>query len=337
MAKRKYKKKKKLALNWFYIVSASLLMSFCILVTMNEKIGLNIPFLPSWQELNEMVASYGSDSPPKVHMTAEGDLQVHILDVGQADSILIIAPDKTVLIDAGENDMGDDIYKYLTAQGVKKIDILIGSHPHSDHIGGMDYIINSIPVDKIIMPKIPDEIVPTTRTYTDVLTAVLENKLQVTPATPGKTYDLGGGAVLTLLAPRAEYGDLNNMSVVSRLDFGDASFMFTGDSSKEAEQDILRSGLDLDVDVLSVAHHGSNSSSTQAYLEALSPKLSTISVGADNSYGHPHKDVMKRLEPFGTVYRTDVLGTIILTTDGTEIKVLSEKNPEANQTIDAAA
>lgn len=338
MAKGKRRRKNYKKISWVQIVAVSVLFSCAVLISINEYTGGKLNFIPTWDELTELAASYGKGDEPVVKKPtkAEGEIQVHILDVGQADSILIKTDDKTVLIDAGENENAVDVYKYLMAHDVEKIDILIGSHPHSDHIGGLDYIIEKLPVDTIIMPKIPDEIVPTTKTYTDVLTIILEQGKKITQPIVNKTYDLGGGASLTLLAPNAEYSDLNNMSIVSRLDFGEASFLFTGDSSKEAENDIMRLGLDVDVDILSVAHHGSNSSSTDTYLEKIAPMLSVISVGIDNSYGHPHKEVIKRLSAYGEIYQTSVMGDIIFTTDGKTINITTEKISDANIILNAA-
>lgn len=252
-------------------------------------------------------------------------IEVHFLDVGQAESILIKAPDAHVLIDAGENHQGEDVLRYLAQQGVRDLDYVIGTHPHSDHIGGLDTVIKGIDVHTVIMPEIPEAIVPTTRTYTDVLLAVEEAGLQVTPASPGTIYDLGDGAQLEILGPIAEYTDLNNMSVVARLQYGKTSFLFTGDACVGAENDLLQAGRTLQSDVLSVGHHGSNTSTSEAWLQAVAPQMGVISCGMDNSYGHPHREVMERFKLFQIrVLRTDLQGTVVIVSNGEQLTVTTE-------------
>ncbi len=255
-----------------------------------------------------------------------GSLQVHILDVGQADSILIKGPEKNVLIDAGEQKNAEEIYSYLSEQGAQQLDILIASHPHADHIGGMTHIVQQAQVGRIIMSELKDSVVPTTRVYTNLLTAIADKGLKITKAKPGSEYDLGGGAVLTILGPTAFYDDLNNSSVVCRLDYGATSFLFSGDIEKQAEADILASGANLKVDVFCAPHHGSSSSTTQPYLDAAAPQMATISLGLDNSYGHPHKEVLERLGAREIpIYRTDLNGAIVITSDGSTLTVATQK------------
>ena len=249
----------------------------------------------------------------------DGAVQVHIQDMGQADSILILAPDATVLIDAGENDQGDQVLRYLAAQGITSIDLLIATHPHSDHIGGMDTVINGIEVGRILMPALPDALIPTTKTYTDLLIAIDRNDVHLQIAEPGQTFDLGDGALLTILGPQGSPRNLNDLSIVSRLDYGTVSFLFTGDIESAAEAALLASGVPLQATILDVPHHGSRTSSTPEFIGAVAPALATISCGLDNSYGHPHRETLEILaEAAAHIARTDRSSHLVIVTDGKE-------------------
>lgn len=244
-------------------------------------------------------------------------LKVHFIDVGQADSILIQTPDgKSMLIDAGNNADGQAVVSYLKGQGVSKIDILVGTHPHEDHIGGMDNVINSFEIGQIYMPKVSH----TTKTYEDVLTAISRKGLKITSPTPGSTFSLGE-VRFTILAPNSStYEDMNDYSIVLKMEYGNTSFLFTGDAEQVSENEIIAKGYNLKADVLKVGHHGSSSSTSQAFLDKVSPKYAVIMVGSDNNYGHPHKETMDKLEAKGIpVYRTDENGTIVATSDGNNI------------------
>lgn len=266
-------------------------------------------------------------SNPGAPISTSGELvSVHFLNVGQSESILIVAPEKTVLIDAGENDSGAYILDYFKQVGTEKLDLAIGTHPHADHIGGMDDVINHIPVGEYWMSEIPDAIVPTTKTFTDLLDALENNAVTTRFAAPGDHYDLGGGAVLTVLGPVRAYADLNNISLVCRLQVDGISFLFTGDMEKDAEKDLLAENIHLKSDVLSIGHHGSNTSSTKEFLSAVSPSVAVISCGLGNRYGHPHEKVLERLgNTSAALYRTDLHGWVVVSTDGREIEITTEK------------
>lgn len=255
-----------------------------------------------------------------VVQAAPQKLTIHYLDVGQADSILIQSPEgKTMLIDAGNKDDSDTIQAYLDKLKVKKIDILLATHPHEDHIGGMAAIVKSYPIGKIYMPKA----VTTTAAYKYLLTAIKAKGLKVTTATSGASISLDNTIELAMLAPNsAEYEDLNNYSAVVKLTYSKTSFLFTGDAEDVSEAEMLKKKYDLKADVLKLGHHGSESSTTPDFLKAVSPKYAIISVGKDNDYGHPHKDTLDRLvKAKVNIYRTDLLGTIIVTSDGKTITV----------------
>lgn len=250
---------------------------------------------------------------------ANGQLKVHFIDVGQADSILVqVQGGRTMLVDAGNNGDGNLVVNYLKSQGVTNIDILIGSHPHEDHIGGLDTVINGLGVGSIYMPKVNN----TTKTFEDVLTAVKNKGLKVTTAAAGVQLDMGPGVKAEIFAPNGDkYEDLNDWSAVIKLTYGNTSFLLTGDAEAGSEKEMLGKGYNLKADVLKVGHHGSASSTSVDFLTKVNPKYAVISVGKDNDYGHPHKPTMQNLQARGIpVYRTDQNGTIVATSDGNSIK-----------------
>ncbi|WP_290441632.1 ComEC/Rec2 family competence protein [Clostridium estertheticum] len=221
-----------------------------------------------------------------------------------------------MLIDAGNNEDSSSVKNYISNQGITKLDYVIGTHPHEDHIGGMDYIINSFKIGKIYMPKATAN----TKTFRDVVSAIKGKGLKVMAPVVGQTFKVGN-ATATILAPNSSgYEDLNNFSIVIRLTFGSNSFMFDGDVVDVSENEMLSKGLNISADVLKVGHHGSSSSTTQAFLNKVNPKYAVISCGKNNSYGHPHKSTMNKLKSKGIkVYRTDENGTIVATSDGNNI------------------
>ena len=250
----------------------------------------------------------------------QGKLLVHFLDVGQADCILIQEPGgKAMLIDAGNNADSEFVIDYLEKRQIEKLEYVIGTHPHEDHIGSLDSVIYAFDIGKVFMPKKTN----TTKTFEDVLQAISDKGLQITAPEVGDTYRLGE-AYWTILAPNKDYKEINNSSIVIRLVYGETSFMFTGDAEELSELDILDNSIpfidDLKSDVLKVGHHGSSTSTSDPFLEAVSPEYAVISVGKDNSYGHPHKEILEKLSKEGIeVLRTDERGSIIASSDGKTI------------------
>ena len=247
--------------------------------------------------------------------TGDG-IKIHFIDVDQGDSILIQSGEETLLIDAGENNMGDRVVSYLNSLGITTLNYVIGTHPHSDHIGGLDVVINEFQVEKVILPAVGHS----TKTYEDVLTAISNQGLKITKPVVGTEYNVGD-ATFQIIAPNSEeYNDLNDYSVGIRLVYGNTSYVFAGDADAISEEEMCNNGLDISADVLKLNHHGSSYSNNKNFIDAVSPTYAVISVGAENSYGHPHKEVLEDMQQRGIeVYRTDYLGTIVITSDGNDI------------------
>ncbi len=269
-----------------------------------------------WQQSRE------TDAALEEFSGSDGYLRVHFIDVGQGDSILIQAGEHAMLVDAGTNESGGTVTDYLHSLNLTKLDYLIGTHPHEDHIGGLDDVILSFDIGTVIMPDVSH----TTRTYEDVLDALLEKDLTVSSPQPGEVFSLGD-ASFTILSPSAEIaaeaqeaGDLNNLSVGIRLVYGSTAFVLCGDAESVSEEAMVQSGLPLKADVLKAGHHGSSTSTCGSFLDAVDPDYAVISCGKDNSYGHPHQETLDRLHAAGvSVFRTDEQGTVIAVSDGASI------------------
>lgn len=247
-----------------------------------------------------------------------GELSVHYIDVGQGASQLLIGPTgKTILIDAGKNNMEETVVGYLENLNITKIDILIGTHPDSDHTGGLDKVIDNFDIDKIYMPKVQSN----TQTFESVLLSIQNKGLKVTTAKAGLTLAWEPGIDIEMIAPVSTYNDANEMSAVIHLTYGQTSFLFTGDAETNSESDMLSSEANLKADVLLVGHHGSNTSTGQVFLERVNPTYGVIQSG-ENSYGHPAQEVLQRLNDYGvSIYRNDEQGNIVFTSNGKDITV----------------
>lgn len=259
--------------------------------------------------------------------SAEGDVTVHFIDVGQGDCILIDTGEKAVMIDCGDVGCDKTILSYLDECGIRKLDYLIATHPHSDHIGGMAAVASEINIGEIVFPPLSDSKIPTSKVYTSLLDVIEEKNIPAYDAQYGETIRIGQGTYLNILSPlHDDFDNINDYSLVIQLVHGSNKFLFTGDIERASENDLLNYYDDLKADVLKVAHHGSISSSMPSFLKAVSPKYAVISVGAGNSYGHPREEILDRLDDIGAqVLRTDQLGTIVLVSDGGNITVHSVK------------
>lgn len=263
-----------------------------------------------WDPISDF---FGLNEKPAANRPAEGTVQVHFIDVGQGDCALILTNEKTVLIDSGDRDYADRVIQYIKRMEIETIDLIIVSHLHADHMGGMDKIIAAVDTDTLMMPKIPDSLVPTTNVFINMIAAIEEHSVNAVYADTGGVIDLGG-AFMEILAPDPDFkfNDMNNSSIIAKLIHGKNSFLFTGDIEQEAEKDILSRGKNISAVVLKVAHHGSNTSSSRGFLEKAGGKYAVIGVGSPNNYNHPGSDTVKRLTETGyDILRTDEMGTIV--------------------------
>ncbi|MCL2697009.1 MAG: MBL fold metallo-hydrolase [Oscillospiraceae bacterium] len=267
-----------------------------------------------WHE----IYSFFGLSENTVFVSSEG-ISVHFIDVGQGDCALILTPESSVLIDSGEREYSASVINYLRAQGVTKLNFIIVSHPHSDHMGGMSFIIDEFGADFIIIPRMNDSLVPTTSAFLRLLDSIEDNGTEVIWAKSGMVFELCGNSRMDILAPLKEYERFNDNSVVMRFVHDAGSFLFTGDIESESENDLANSGLDISADVLKVAHHGSLTSSTAKFLNAVGGRYAVITVGSPNPYNHPRDEVLNRLVNRNyEILRTDLHGNIIfdLSADG---------------------
>ncbi len=285
------------------------IVQIAVLVTYFPKLGL-----PSWSDFFRL-----SGTNQTVN-AAEYPFSAHFIDVGQADSALILCGNEAVLIDAGDVDSYAAIDAYLKAQNVKQLKYFILTHAHADHIGSADDVLKNYAVENVIMPKYSEENMPTSKVYEDLLYALSDSGAKVYAAKAGLSYNL------SVYAPNKDYKELNDSSVVVRFTYGETNFLFQGDAEKASENDVLAAGFDVRADVLKMGHHGSKTSSTEKYLRAVSPKLAVISCGENNSYKLPSDSVLQRLTALGIEYRrTDRNGTIVVMSNGKEITVQTEK------------
>lgn len=252
-------------------------------------------------------------------------INVHYIDVGQGDCTLIVCGGETLLIDAGENGHEQQVINYLNSVGVKKLDYIVATHQHSDHIGGVPEVLENFGTNNIIMPRLTEAQTPTNSTYTAFLKAIQKSDAKVIASKVGAEYVLGE-ATFEILGPVTnDAEDINNMSVVVKVTYGENTFLFTGDAETDEETEVIDTGSNLDCDVLHAGHHGSYTSSSKDFLKAVTPEICVISCGADNDYGHPHDTALKRIKKHTEeIYRTDICGSIVITGDGSTLSVTYE-------------
>lgn len=293
---------------------------FALVISLNERFFKN-EAIPEWHELFE-AAGFSDSAYKGVH----GDISVHYIDVEQGDSALIIAGDTTVLIDGGEVSAYSKLTSYIRSLEISELDYIVASHPHSDHIGSLSKIIDDYGADTLIMPEVSEEMTPVTSSYNNMIESAAEAGTKIEYAEIGHSYTISEGCTLDMLAPVADYDDHNNYSIVCRLNYGETSFLFTGDIEEKAERDILESVTDITATVIKIAHHGSRTSSIKAFLQAVDPEYAVISAGSPNDYGHPHEETLELLELLDIeLYRTDLHGDVVLFSDGKSINAVTEK------------
>lgn len=261
---------------------------------------------------------FGIDLTQDSKVPKDSKLIISYMDVGQGDAAYIKVNGNDILIDAGPRSNSKELLEQLKAKNIDDFELVIATHPHEDHIGGMVDVFKEYEVKAFYSPKITH----TTKTYENLVKAVKDEGLKTKELKGGMVIDLGEGAKFEVFTPqKSEYEELNDYSPIMKLSFGDTSYLFTGDAEKLAEEEALaKYKTSLDSDVIKFGHHGSSSSSSNAFIEAVSPKYGIISCAKDNKYGHPHRETLDIIKKYNIkTFRTDTDGEIILTSDGKSI------------------
>ena len=262
-----------------------------------------------------LLLSGGSKAEPL--QTGGEELRVLFIDVGQADSALLTCGDESLLIDGGNVDDSSTVYTVLKKNGVTHLDYVVCTHAHEDHAGGLSGALEACTAGTVYCP-VTDYDSKAFRNFSD---RVAEQNCELTVPKAGETFALGGAEV-EILACDPEAEDTNNTSIVLRVSYGATSFLFMADAETPVEQALLDAGTDLSATVLKVGHHGSSTSTSYRFLNEVMPRYAVISVGKDNSYGHPHEKILSRLEDADArILRTDELGDILFVSDGKTVSL----------------
>ena len=256
--------------------------------------------------------------------TIEYGFKVYFIDVGQADSALVVCDGKAMLIDGGNAADSDLIYSFLKNHNITHLDYIVATHAHEDHIGGLAGALNYATVGVAYCPVTDDS----SKVFGNFVKYLDKQDVSITVPTHGNRFKLGSADVL-IVGPIKQDNDTNNSSIVLKITYGDKSFLYTGDAERPAEQDILDAGYDISATVLKVGHHGSDTSTIYPFLREIMPQYAVISCGKDNIYGHPHDDLLSRLRDANvTVFRTDLQGTIVCTSDGKTVSFTTDQNTD---------
>lgn len=253
----------------------------------------------------------------KIPVTAGHDMRVHFIDVGQGDSILIESPNgKTMLVDGGVKGAGQQVVSYLRELGVSKLDIVVATHPDADHIGGLIPVLNSMTIEQFY----DSGKVHTSQTFEEMLMLIDEKNIPYDVPTPGDNIKFDEDVTVKVLNANEQASDNNDASIVLKIVYGNVSFLLTGDAGIALEKEMMQ--YDVSATVLKAGHHGSNTSSSEDFIRAVKPEVTILSYGKDNKYGHPHAEVVDRLQEIGSkIYATADIGTITVTTDGVNYAV----------------
>lgn len=261
----------------------------------------------------------------------DSDFAVYYLDAGQSDCTIVICDDEVLMIDCGTYNQLNTIRQSIHSLEIDKIDYMLITHQHDDHMGSATDLLNDLKVENFIMPKLAQSNNVTSKNYNVLINSLDSKNINKIVAQDCKSFMLGD-ALVEILSPVTQSNNLNNMSVVLKITYGNTEFLFQGDAESKIENDLLRSDFDIDVDVLKVGHHGSKTSSTDKYLDATSPKIAIISSGYGNNYGHPNGTILERFEQKGiTAFSTFLNGDITVSSDGKIITVYTQNNNEVYQ------
>ena len=298
-------------------------ISFLVMVLISGFMSYNNIENLNWRTVFKNIGI--SDYVPKeTDGNNKYEMSVHFLNVGKADCAYIKCGEYNMLIDAADREPTNVVVEYLKRQGVSKLDLVVVSHPHRDHIGQMAEVIREFKVDKFIQPQVPNENIPVSTSYEKMLKALKEKNVKVESTKGRKNLNLGDMAI-EFFGPISNDTNINNNSVVLKIKYSDISFLFTGDAEKLEENEILEKGYDLKSTVLKVGHHGSRTSSGENFLANVLPQYAVVSVAPDRN-NLPKQDVINRISKYcKNIYRTDLNGTIVMLTDGKNLKVTTEK------------
>jgi len=302
------------------------LVSVFILVLISVFFNVDLDYFFGYT-LDDLIAQIGEksnyDSLKNIDEESNDILKVYFVDVGQGDSIILNKGNESMIIDAGPNSSEIKLINFINSLNITKFKYVVGTHVHEDHIGGMEKVISDFEVSKVIFPKT----ISTTKTFNDFIDSVKNKGINLTSPKVGDVYYLSDDVKIQIVAPNSEYyDDQNNYSIVLKVTYKNISFLFTGDAETLSEKEILQNGIDVSADVLKLGHHGSNSSTSAKFLDKVNPKYAIISVGKDNSYNHPHSEIITRLSIRNIIiYRTDILGNILIKTDGIKLNFEFER------------
>ena len=278
------------------------------------------------------VCSCSRSDAPKNADIGDAKLTVHFIDVGEGDCTLLESDDEFVLIDAGERDYGEKVLEYIENRGADELKYVIATHPHSDHVGGLRTVINGIDTENFITVSCDGD----TYTWEKLINAVDQNNVKKIEAEAGQTYSFGE-ASFTIMGPLSkDYESYNNLSVVTKVVCGGISVLLMGDAERESEYEIVDAGKDLSADVIRCGHHGSSDASSDKLLKAVNPAFAVVSCGAENEYGHPHRETIQKFKTMGCpLFRTDEMGTIVACTDGKNLRFQAEEQDLSSYTFTA--
>ena len=292
---------------------------FILIVVVLNYFNINIFSYIDEDFIYQVVSLEKNDNTEIKPVHTSSKLKVYFIDVGEAESILIQNLDEYMLIDAGNNADGKKLVKFLKSLEIEEFKYVVSTHPHEDHIGGMDNIVRSFKIRNVFMP----DVTTNTPTFTSVLDELEKKDIKITVPDDNSVYKLGNAEIKFIYSGN-DSEDLNNSSIVLKVTFGNNSFLFTGDTTSVVEEKILNR--DIKADVLKVAHHGSRYSSSDEFIKKVNPQYAVISCGKNNDYGHPHKETIRRLKNNKIkFYRTDYLGTIIFESNGNKIDIKTIK------------